>query len=169
MQPCVAPVDHDAHRVTETLRAGESFRVPFGGEFFLVLAPNDLGWEVVVEQRGRDENLARLTPPWHFVPNPRYLEGWHFRNASNTGPNDGSVNAPQQEREFYFSPEVGRSLEYDGSATPTHVVDELRRFGRGRLTLTDYRLTPIAEGERAAFDEISFDVCLVWRSETDAR
>ena len=53
-----------------------------------------------------------LTPPWHLVPNPRYVEGWHFRNASNTGPNDGSVNAPQETREFIFSPEVGRCRKF---------------------------------------------------------
>jgi hypothetical protein len=28
----------------------------------------------------------------------------------------------------------------------------------------DYRLTPIAEGERASFEEMSFNVCLVWRT-----
>ena len=34
--------------------------------------------------------------------NHRLLEGWHFRNQANTGPNEGDVNAPQREREFDF-------------------------------------------------------------------
>ena len=32
------------------------------------------------------------------------------------------------------------------------------------VLLTEYRLTPVAEGERASFVEMSFEVCLVWRS-----
>lgn len=161
---CAAPSGYDSLVITGTLRAGETLRAPFGTEYHFVLAPNQYGWVVEVRQRGREENLARLTPPWHFVPNPRYLEGWHFRNASNTAPNDGSVNAPQETREFFFSPEVGRSLEYEGSGTPASVVDQVRSFGRGEINLTKYRLTPVNEGERASFEEISFDVCLIWRS-----
>ncbi len=161
---CVAPIGYASLDITATLRAGETFRTPFGSEYHFVLAPNQYGWVVEVRQRGREENLAGLTPPWHFVPNPRYLEGWYFRNASNTAPNDGSVNAPQKIREFIFSPEVGRSLEYEGSGTPASVVDEVRFFGRGEINLTEYRLTPVNEGERASFEEISFVVCLIWRS-----
>ena len=160
---CVAPEGYASLTVAGRLQAGSTFRSGFGDDFTFVLAPNEYGWLVRVEQRDRDEDLARLTPPWHFVPNPRSVEGWHFRNASNTGPNDGSVNAPQERREFVFSPEVGRSLDYDGSATPASAVEEARSFGRGELTLTDFRLTPFAEGERASFESISFELCLVWR------
>ena len=162
--PCVAPEGHLAHRITGTLEAGDAMRTPFGDMFVFVLTPSEFGWIIAVHEKGRDENLARLTPPWHFVPNPRYLEGWHFRNAWNTGANDGSVNAPQETREFFFSPEVGRSLDYAGANTPASVVTEVRAFGRGRLTLTDYELTPFASGERAAFLSISFDACLLWRA-----
>ena len=162
---CVASGGYQARSISGTLQSGETLRSPFGGEYFFVLRPNDHGWVIHVQQRGREENLARLTPPWHFVPNPRYVEGWHFRNASNTGPNDGSVNAPQERREFFFSPEVGRSLEYEGSGTPASAVDEVRAFGRGVFALTAYRLTPVAEGVRASFDEIVFDACLIWRTD----
>ena len=161
---CIAPDGYEVRNIGGTLQAGERLRTAFGGEYLFVLEPNDYGWVIEVQQRGRDENLARLTPPWHFVPNPRYVEGWHFRNASNTGPNDGSVNAPQETREFIFSPEVGLSLEYEGSATPASVVAEVRAFGRGQLTLTEYRLSPVAEGQRASFEEARFEVCLIWRS-----
>ena len=44
-----------------------------------------------IAMKGREtENLSSLTPPFHFAPNPRQIEGWHFRNADNTGPNDGT-------------------------------------------------------------------------------
>ena len=150
---CVAPAGYEVRSIIGILQAGEGQRTAFGGEFFFVLEPNGYGWVIQVQQRGREENLASLTPPWHFVPNPRYVEGWHFRNESNTGPNDGSVNAPQETREFIFSPEVGRSLEYEGSATPAAVVEEVCAFGRGELRLTEYRLSPVAEGARASFVE----------------
>jgi len=161
---CAAPDGYQSMAVTRGhLNAGEAFQAPFGGDCFLGLTPKAFGWVVEIRERGRQENLARLTPPWHFTPNPRYLEGWHFRNAENTAPNDGSVNAPQELREFYFSPEVGRTLHYEGSATSAGVVDDVRSFGRGELTLAEYRLTPFVEGERASFVEILFKACLVWR------
>jgi hypothetical protein len=165
---CVAPEGYASLNVAGRVQASSTFRSAFGDDFFFVLAPNEYGWVVRVEQRDRDEDLARLTPPWHFVPNPRYIEGWHFRNASNTASNDGSVNAPQERRAFIFSPEVGHSLDYGGSATTAVVVEEVRSFGRGELTLTDFRLTPFVEGERASFEVISFEVCLIWRT-ADAR
>lgn len=159
--PCQAPAGYESLLVQGHLEAGNTFRTPFGGRFTLLLVPNEFGWVISVEERGRGENLAGLTPPWHFVPNPRFIEGWHFRNAEN----NGSVNAPQEVRDFIFSPEVGRTLHYDGSATPVSVVNEVRDFGRGYLILTGFSLTPFAKGERASFEEVSFDACLVWRSD----
>ena len=83
---------------TGAVKAGERWEHQFGGQFIFALEPLEFGWFVTVYERGRKEDLARLTPPFHFVPNPREVEGWHFRNEDNTGPNDGSVNAPQEEQ-----------------------------------------------------------------------
>ena len=66
-----------------------------------------------------------MTPPWHFVPNAREIEGWHFRNGDNTAPNDASVNALQELREFIFSPAVGRGIEYNGSGTTSDDVAKI--------------------------------------------
>jgi hypothetical protein len=113
--------------------------------------------------KGREtEDLSRLTPPWHFVPNPREIEGWQFRNADNTGPNDGSVNAPQELREFIFSPALGLELEYHGSATTAEDVEKVRRFGRGWFFIESYRLTAPRRGERAAFESLTFSACVTW-------
>ena len=119
------------------------------------------GWFLSVSVKGREsEDLSRLTPPWHFVPNAREIEGWHFRNAANTGPNDGSVNAPQELREFIFSPEVGSSIEYNGSATSAEDVAKVRSFGRGWLFIERYTLTPPRQRERAGFESLKFTACL---------
>ncbi len=157
---CRAEIGQQTAVVTGRIVAGDSFAQPFSERFTFHLVPLERGWEIVIREPGREENLARLTPPWHFVPNPRYIEGWHFRNVDNTAPNDGSVNAPQRVREFIFSPEVGRTIEYEGSATPDSVVARVAEYGEGRLVIVDYELTPALEGERAAFLWMKFEAYL---------
>ena len=88
--------------------------------------------------------------------------GWHFRNADNTAPNDGSVNAPQELRQFIFSPVVGRGADYGGSATGTEDVEAVRSYGTGWLLIEAYRLTPPAAGDRAGFEFLEFAACLTW-------
>ena len=165
---CESPALPNTATTSATVAAGQTFDYRFGERFTFHLSPTTHGWTIEVRQDGRDDNLAPLTPPWHFVPNPRFIEGWHFRNADNTGPNDGSVNAPQQTREFMFSPEVGRTLEYQGRATPARVVDEVARFGRGQLEIRTYTLSPVEAGERARFIEMTFNVCLAWAEANEA-
>ena len=129
---------------TGSLKAGEKFERSFGGRFTFSLEPGKYGWEICIRERGRPENIARLTPPFHFVPNPRYIVGCHFRNENNTGPNDGSVNAPQKEREFIFSPEVGETIDGPQArrgVTPEE-VDRVGAFGRGDVLITRLKLTP---------------------------
>lgn len=141
--------------------AGATFSKSTPSGWILRFTPIPSGWLLSVSSKGReDEDLSRLTPPWHFVPNPREIEGWHFRNADNTAPNEGSVNAPQELREFTFSPEVGRSIEYNGSATAPEDVDRVRSFGRGWLFLEQYTLSPPRRGQRAAFESLKFRACL---------
>lgn len=164
---CEARTGQDSALISGSVVAGDTFAQPFANRFIFGLSPVETGWEIVIREQGREENLARLTPPWHFVPNPRYIEGWHFRNIDNTAPNNGSVNAPGSVREFIFSPEVGRTIEYMGSATEDTVVARVAEFGRGRLEIVEYELTPPLEGERAALLWMKFEVCLVVR-EPDA-
>jgi hypothetical protein len=68
------------------------------------------------------------------------------------------VNAPQGEREFIFSPEVGRSIQ--GSATdwpPTpEEIDRVGIFGRGVLYIEQLNLSPPERGHRASILEIHF-------------
>jgi hypothetical protein len=145
------------------VKRGQKFVETTPSGWILRLVPGSDGWFLEVTTKGREmEDLARLTPPWHFVPNPRKIDGWHFRNADNTGPNNGSVNAPQELREFIFSPAVGRGIEYNGSGTTVEDVDKVRAFGRGWFFIESYGLTPPQRGGRAAFETITFSACLTW-------
>jgi hypothetical protein len=160
---CESRPGRKAERIHSVVTRGHGFSETTRSGWILRLVPDGEGWLLQVTTKGREtEDLSRMTPPWHFVPNPREIEGWHFRNAANTEPNDGSVNAPQQLREFIFSPAIGRQIEYSGSATTAEDVDKVRSFGRGWFFIESYRLTPPGKGERAAFETITFSACLTW-------
>ena len=163
LPPCAATPGRRAEQSRGEVLTGAAFRAATAEGWILHLVPGPEGWFLQVTQKGREmEDLSRLTPPWHFVPNARELDGWHFRNGDNTGPNDGSVNAPQELREFIFSPEVGRGIEYNGSATTPEDVAKVESFGRGWLHLDAFRLTPPRRGERASFEWLRFTACLTW-------
>ena len=170
---------------TGGLKAGARFQHAFGGRFIFALEPTDFGWVIVVYEQGRREDLtrldgrredlARLTLPFHG-PNPTEIAGWHFRNQDNTGPNDGSVNQPQEVREFVFSPEVGRSIDgpptlgqrvlrllhfRPGSLTQED-IDRVRSFGQGALHIEHLKLSPIERGAPARILEMSFRCTISW-------
>ena len=165
---CVAEPGRRAERVMGRVGRDSAFSATTRSGWILRLEPGSDGWMVRVGTRSRpSDDLSRLTQPWHFVPNPRQLAGWHFRNKSNTGPNDGSVNAPGTFREFIFSPEVGQGIEYEGSATSDAAVDRVAAFGRGWLHIDAYRLTPLRRGEKAAFEWLRFTACLTWPADAE--
>lgn len=130
---------------------GKGFRRPFGDRFCLILEPTHPdGWEIMVKEIGRDENLARLTPPFHFVPNPRYIEGWHLlEDPSGCATREYDADAgPANPREFIFSPEVGGRIDGPnaGRKVTPEEVEEIERFGRGSLTIEKFRLQAKADG-----------------------
>ena len=148
----------------DSVRAGQPYRRALWDGLRFELRPLDLGWRIAILDSTRpDEDLASITPPYHFVPNPRDIEGWHFRNQANTGPNKGDVNAPQEVREFIFSPEVGRSIRSpaSGSAEVTDEdVERARQRGRGVLEIENLDLTPPQKGERAGIRSMRFRVAI---------
>ena len=104
------------------------------------------------------ENLARLTPPYHFVPNPRFIEGWHFRNSDNTGPNEvgeKNVNAPQRVRDFIFSPMVGKTVEYPPGP---EAIKMFPLFSREKLVIQNIALGRLEKITRAVFKAVKFQV-----------
>jgi len=162
-------IDFEAE-ISETQR----FEKPFGPGFLFILEPSSLGWRIMVKQENRDEDLSRLTPPFHFVPNPRDVEGWHFRNADNTGPNapgEKNVNAPGEEREFIFSPEVGLTIDAPGTGRPPSAeeIDAVRAFGRGKLVILAHKLAGLEPGTQARFVWMKFRVELTWTLKSQFR
>jgi len=144
-----------------TVERGMPFIHPITGRFTFALVPMEYGWYITIrdaEQPGED--LARLTPPLRLVPNPRFLEGWHFRNIDNTGPNQGSVNAPQHVRRFIFSPKVGELVDYPPTVEQVEMIEQ---DGQGVLTITEMTLGNLEPGERAHFESIAFEVMLTFQ------
>lgn len=149
------------------LEQGRTFVRGFGDRFTFFLRPIPHGWIIEVQDERGTEDISRLTPPWHFVPNPRYLEGWHFRNSDNTGPNaagEKNVNAPGEIRSFIFSPEVGGTIDgpHAGREPTYEEVQRVEQFGRGTLTITEHRLNNLVPGQQAGFDWIRFRVEMSW-------
>ena len=86
---------------------GETVVHPFeydGHSFEFRLLPVGHGWSVWIgDPMYRERNYVVVaTPPYRGV-NPAVIQGWHFRNKDNTGPNkagSGNVNAPGRIRKF---------------------------------------------------------------------
>ena len=93
-------------RFTGAISKGQTFDKQIGPRLFFRLLPAELGWTISIgSQTGAEKNFyAVVTPPYRGI-NAIDIEGWHFRNAGNTGPNEPgpkNVNAPREVREFYF-------------------------------------------------------------------
>jgi hypothetical protein len=129
------------------VEAGKQFSRPFGSRFVFVLAPTPYGWEIAVREYGRDENLARLTPPFHFIPNPREIEGWHLMKDPSACINRPykAEAGPENPRRFIFSPEVGKGISYN-QKTLSMDVKEVERFGRGLLKTEKFSLAGGKDG-----------------------
>jgi len=147
-----------------SIKAGQRFEHPFGNRFIFALEPEQYGWRISVYEKGRREDLAELTLPLHG-PNPTDIEGWHFRNEDNTMPNDGSVNVPQENRGFIFSPEVGRTINAPESTNEMTMddIDRIEAFGEGELKITRLKLSPPQLQGTANIERMNFDGKLTWR------
>ncbi len=147
-----------------SIKAGKRFEHPFGNRFVFALEPMAYGWEIRVYEKGRKEDLAELTPPLRG-PNPTDIEGWNFRNEDNTAPNDGSVNVSQKDREFIFSPEVGKAINSSKSINgiTEDDIDRIEAFGQGELKITRMKLSPPRQGGTAGIEQMNFHCILTWR------
>jgi len=143
---------------------GKPYVHTFGPGFRFVLEPDPSGWAIRVHDPGGTEDLSRLTPPLHFVPNPRIIESRHFMDRQK--PDEQDRPSPGLVREFIFSPAVGRTIDGPGaSRAPTaEEIEEISRFGRGRLRITEFRLENGGSAETARLAWIRFEVSLSWPS-----
>ncbi|WP_339949480.1 hypothetical protein [uncultured Albimonas sp.] len=153
--PCAPTPERHARPVSGEV-AGERGWESAVGDWRLRLNRVSHGWSLrVLDARGLD--LSLMTPPRHGPTNPREILGWHFRDAANAGPNDGSLNAPQRLRLFEFEP------AYAGTAGPRAPLDALPPgTGRGWLRIDDLGLADLARGERARAVWMRFSACLTW-------
>ena len=107
------------------------------------------------------------------------IEGWHFRNSDNSGPNEpgpNNVNAPQELREFYF---VLNEADYRSAFDALQIllwpysyskqqIDATEgahakvRKGRGKLMIRDFKLNALEPGKQAGIDRMAFHVELTF-------
>ncbi|MAK59525.1 MAG: hypothetical protein CMK09_00955 [Ponticaulis sp.] len=138
----VAPEIYGNHNFMQELDNGWVF----------VLSAARWGWQIAVFDDETDVTAG--TPPLRG-PNPREIYGWHFRDADNTGPNTGEVNAPQHMRAFVLSPRA--------AGTPPGPDD-----GIGWLKIEDFGLSDLEPGEQARMSYLKFNACLSWpKTEAD--
>ncbi len=138
------------------ITGGSAFVQEFGPNLVFRLQPMAGGWEIVVEQKGREENLARLTPPLHFAPNPRFIEAPHFFASTQ---DRAQANVPGKERRFIFSPEVGQSIAgptAERSPSPQE-IEQVGQYGHGTLTIVDLR------GNTEMIERMRFTLELHWQ------
>jgi hypothetical protein len=160
-RPCIAAPDRVAHAFGGELEAGERFEHS-GGGFVLVLRPDDnpnmerpLGWHIRVLEPGRDDDLSQFTTPFSG-PNARDLYPWV--DASGR-----LQNVPGPNREFYFSPEVGRTIVWEDDPVKRRAnTARIESYGRGTLDVLDYRLSPPTRDGHVGFQWIRFAACLSW-------
>ncbi|MCU0582086.1 MAG: hypothetical protein MUF26_06505 [Syntrophales bacterium] len=143
--------------------SGRVYRRPFGGRFELVLEPMPQGWEIRVYEKGRKENLARLTPPLHSAPNPREIDGWQLADPlPDCAIPYGAEAGPENPRRFIFSPEVGTTIDGPKAirAVTPEEVERISRFGRGKLTIGNFELAPGSSGQCPGIKWLEFNVQL---------
>ncbi len=148
---------------SDDIQAGMTYAKAFGPDLVFLLEPTPFGWTICVLDGSRD--ITALTPPLHG-PNPRYIEGWHFRNEANSGANVGELNVPQERRDFIFSPAVGTTIQGPQStASPTpHDIETISQWGRGVLVIDRYQLTDLSLEQKAHFVSMHVTITLTWPS-----
>jgi hypothetical protein len=152
-------------RFTGEVAAGQSFNRPFGPGLRFALEAAPAGWTVRVLDPSGTEDLSRLTPPLHFVPNPRIVESWHFVDQRKLDERD--LRPPGMARKFIFSPAVGRTIDGPGSrrAPTPGEIDEIGRWGLGEMRIVEFRLEDGNSIDRARVAWMRFEVRLDWPEE----
>lgn len=148
------------------------FEEEVSDEFLFRLDPFKEGWEIWVgDHSNTDNNFSRVATPPFYGMNARYIEGWHFRNNDNSGPNEPgekNVNAPQHERRFCFVlNEEGYQTSYyfvNGQLLPEEKrAENKKKFElvqrkSGILTITYLELGNLEIGKQAWIEYMEFEV-----------
>ncbi|MEE8188817.1 MAG: hypothetical protein V3T80_06370 [Kiloniellales bacterium] len=156
--------------------------MPGGLEF--QLRPTESGWRIWIGDPGRPvrpiRNYAAIATPPLRGPNALVIEGWHFRNADNSGPNDPgpkNLNLPQRRRGFFF---VLTEADYFAAQAALAVVlwpsgrseaeveaaeEDFQRIEKAEAVLhvETLELDNLALGKRAWIERMSFAVKILAR------
>jgi len=154
----VHPFEHEEHRL----------------EFRLV--PAGHGWSIWVDDpMNRERNLVvAATPPYSGI-DPAVIEGWHFRNTGNTGPNKrgkNHVDAPGNVRKFAFvldgpgyqaareALEILMSPDGRSRTELQHAEERLAAIPKatGTLEIEAMELGNLIEGQQAWIDRMAFHI-----------
>lgn len=173
------PANADPIELRGEVQRGYTLVHPFEHDkhmFEFRLVPRGHGWSIwVVDPTNRERNhVVVATPPYRGI-NPAVIQGWHFRNADNSGPNkpgEGNVNAPGETRKFAFvldgaSYQAAReALEIlmwpDGRIEDqiTQAEERLAAIPKamGVLEIEALELGNLVEGEQAWIERLAFRV-----------
>ena len=154
-QSCDVVHKTDAFEFSGRVHAGEAYRCQFSPVLSFALVPKSSGWLIEIHEKDHDENLARLTPENNGI-NPLLIEA--SASHSTVAAESERVQTEQKpiQREFIFSPEVGRSLGQSGKAPTEEEVRQVSEQGKGVFRITEMRM-----GQSSAdVEELSFDVSL---------
>ena len=154
---------------------GRSFERQVGVNLFFRLVPDELGWSISMGSIAPRGNFCSVVTPPYRGMNALRIEGWHFRNSDNSGPNEPgpkNVNAPQELREFYF---VLNEADYRSAFDALQIllwpysyskqqIDAAEgahakvRKARGKLIIRDLKLNVLELGKQAGIERMTFDV-----------
>jgi hypothetical protein len=136
------------------------------------LLPSPEGWSIAIGRPGNriEDYVGIATPPYHGA-NPTVIEAWHFRNADNTGPNEGDVNAPDEKRDFSFVLNEAQYKKFsDALDLWSGATEKERNEGakilrnaprrKGTLNIVDMELGGLEKGTRPWFESMKFKVDL---------
>lgn len=134
-----------------------------------------MGWNIEIRPLSESsQNYAGIATVPFRGTNALQILGWHFRNIDNTGPNDGSVNAPQEERRFRF---VLHEVDYQVASEAVECImwpplcEEMDvqaaidlhqsvPVATGTLWVTRLELGNLEPGEQAWIEYMEFEVKL---------
>ncbi|HSR17168.1 MAG TPA: hypothetical protein VLM39_03655 [Ignavibacteriaceae bacterium] len=152
---------------------GENYKYEISKDLIFELLPIEYGWLISIRNKSQSENYCGIaTPPFHGI-NSLYIEGWHFRNADNSGLNgagEKNINAPQETREFSFlldhegykkTVDLLDTMMHHGNISPEKIMEAEAGFekikkGNGKLEIIEMKLENLKLNEKSAFSYMKF-------------
>lgn len=162
-QSCEPTAERHAVALNGEISGDRSLYNSIADRWSFVLDRSRYGWSIKVMD-STQVDLTAITPPLRFGVNHRDIEGWHFRNADNTGSNDGTVNAPQHDRIFLFAMSADAALRFTNSdGNPAGDASGSAELGgRGTFRILDIGLADLDAGQKARLNYLKFRACLTW-------